>query len=95
MYGTIARLRIEPGAVESVREWARMEGQPPDGFVASYAFQMDGDPNEVWAVAVFRDRESYHANADSPEMDASYRKLRAFLTEDPEWHDGEIIYPAS
>jgi hypothetical protein len=27
----------------------------------------------------------------SPAQDASYRRLREFLTDDPEWHDGEIV----
>ena len=35
---------------------------------------------------------TYRANADSPEQDARYQKLRALLEDDPEWNDGEIVY---
>jgi len=37
-------------------------------------------------------RETYHANAASPEQHARYLRLRALLTAEPEWHDGEVIY---
>ena len=43
-------------------------------------------------VVVFENKEAYRANADSPEQDARYQKLRALLEDDPEWNDGEIVY---
>ncbi|MFM7718802.1 MAG: hypothetical protein ACKO8G_04830 [Actinomycetota bacterium] len=37
----------------------------------------------------FRDTAAYAANADSPGQHARYLELRALLSADPEWHDGE------
>jgi hypothetical protein len=90
MYGTIARMKGKPGALELFR---RQENQRrPAGIQGTYIFQMDADPEEFWAVVVFKDRESYQANAESPEQDREYRELRQLLLEEPEWHDGEIVF---
>ena len=36
--------------------------------------------------------EAYVANADSQEQHERYLQMREWLTADPEWHDGEIVY---
>jgi quinol monooxygenase YgiN len=96
MYGSIARMRVKPGAIDEIigasKEWERTHGMNIDGFVASYVYQMDQDSNECWLVAIFEDRESYRANAERPEQDEWYQTMRAYLEEDPEWHDGEVIH---
>jgi hypothetical protein len=51
----------------------------------------DQDPYDrptLFLVAVFTDRDSYVANAESPEQDARYRELRELLEDDPDWMDG-------
>jgi len=88
MYGTVARLRAEPGQVEQLE--AEMDSGV-DGFLAAYVFESDDDPNELWLVAVFESKEAYLANADSPESHARYTRLRAGLVADPEWHDGQVL----
>jgi hypothetical protein len=52
---------------------------------------MDKDPNEFYLVAIFEDKETYLANADSPTQHEQYLKFRSFLVDDPEWHDGFIL----
>jgi hypothetical protein len=89
MYGTVAHLKTKPGAIESFK---RMEMRHPKGFVASYVYQLDSDPSELMMVAIFEDEASYRANAESPEQDREYRDFRSYLTADPEWHDGEVIF---
>ena len=42
-------------------------------------------------VVVFDSPESYRANAARPNMDALYRRMRACLEADPEWHDGMVM----
>jgi quinol monooxygenase YgiN len=92
MYGTIARIKAKEGALDEI---ARMEsGRQPKGAVSSYVFQSDENADELWLVAIFEDKESYLANADSPEQDNEYRRLRLLLKIDPEWHDGEIVFAA-
>ncbi len=90
MYGTIAKMKVKKGALEEIR---KMEtGRQPAGFVGTLVFQSDDDANELWLIAIFRDKESYFANADSPEQDQEFQGLRALLTSDPEWHDGEVVF---
>jgi heme-degrading monooxygenase HmoA len=92
MYGTIARLRIQTGResemVEHLREYDPRE---VPGFVASAFYRADEGGDTYWLAVVFDSKESYQANADSPEQDARYREFRALLMGDPEWHDGEVI----
>ena len=90
MYGTIAKMKVKKGALEEIRK--NEAGRKPDGMMGSLVFQSDGDANELWLIAIFRDKESYFANADSPEQDEEFQRLRAMLTADPEWHDGEIVF---
>lgn len=89
MYGTIAKLITKPGAIEEIK---RMEsGRHPAGYIGSYVYQSDQDANELWLVVIFENKETYMANADSPEQDAEFRRLMNYLVTEPEWHDGEII----
>jgi quinol monooxygenase YgiN len=88
MYGTIARMKVKPGVMEALK---KMEERKPKGFVRSMVYRMDKKSDELMMVVVFKDKESYMANAKSPEMHEEYLKYRAFLTADPEWFDGEII----
>ena len=92
MYGTIARLRALPGSAEKLLALNEgYEGLEVPGFVATYVYRSDSDPDEYWMAVVFADRETYRRNADDPAQDVRYRELRALLATDPEWHDGEII----
>ena len=92
MYGTIAHFRIKPETRdEFVRTMDSFGDQPIAGWMADYYFQMDKDPEEFYLVAIFRDKESYAANADSPEQHERYLKFRSFLVADPQWNDGFIV----
>ena len=92
MYGTIARLRIKPGVKdEFVKAMDGFGDAVISGWIADYYFQMDNDSDEFYLVAIFRDKETYQANADSPEQHERYLVFRSFLADDPEWHDGFIV----
>ena len=91
MYGTVAKIRIKPGALEHLEDWAPEDGAP-QGAVAVYAYRMDADPNELYMVAVFENKDVYFANAGSPEQNERYKKMLKWLEGEPEWHDGEIVY---
>ena len=92
MYGTVARMRFKPGQAAAAQAFMRQsESRPVPGAVAVYVYQMDADPNEIYMAAVFDSKETYVANAASPEQDAEYRQLLSFLDGPPEWHDGEIV----
>jgi quinol monooxygenase YgiN len=94
MYGTVARMRVKPRMVDRLEEMVRGEESrlANAGFVATHIYRMDSDPNEYYMAVSFDSKEAYVRNADSPEQDASYRRMLEFLEGEPEWHDGEIVY---
>jgi len=79
MYGTIGRFRIKAGMEAQFRQLIEGQahafetGQIP-GFVVSYGYRVDADPNEYYLAVVFESRETYWSNAQSPEQDARYRQ---------------------
>ena len=95
MYGTVARLRVKPGMEAEVaaflRDWARNRRPVVPGAIGGYLYQLDRDPHTMVMAITFADKASYHANAQSPEQDKEYQRMRALLTEDPIWEDGEIV----
>lgn len=95
MYGTVARLHVKPGMLAQLQAAMRDEDadlEPRYSGYSAYVYQMDSNSNELYLVVMFPDRESYVANANSPEQHQSYLKMMACLEVEPEWHDGEIIY---
>lgn len=90
MYGTIAKVTIDPARLDELKALSQEIGVAP-GQVARYVYQMDGDPGTYYLVAVFESREAYWANAQSPEQHERYTRMRALFASDPEWHDGEIV----
>jgi quinol monooxygenase YgiN len=96
MYGTIGCCRIKPGMESQFRQLIEEQGRAFEagqvpGFVISYSYRMDTDPNEYYLAVVFASKEAYWANAQSPEQDARYRQWLPLLEGEPEWHDGEIV----
>ena len=94
MYGTVARVQVLPGkeqALMELEEQVAREYDPLSGQIAYYIFKLDKGENEFIIVATFKDRESYHRNAETPETDRQYQMMRELLAADPEWNDGEVI----
>ena len=96
MYGTIGRLHIKPGMESQFRQLLKdqahaFESGQIAGFVASYGYHMDADPNDYYLAVVFASKEAYWANAQNAEQDARYRQWLPWLEGEPEWHDGEIV----
>ncbi len=92
MYGTIAHFRIKPGTRDDFIQAMDSFGDAIiPGWVADYHFQMNNDPEEFYLVAIFKDRETYEANADDPGQHERYLKFRSFLVDDPQWNDGFIV----
>jgi hypothetical protein len=92
MYGTVARLRAKPGTQAEIAALAReTQGVKIPGMVADYVYQLDNAAHEYYMAVVFETKAAYVANANSPEQDARYQRLRALLVVDPEWYDGEIL----
>lgn len=93
MYGTVARLQIKPGMEDRLNELAKQDtDRTVPGYVASYVYRMDAEPNVHYLVVLFESKAAYVANANDPSQDAEYRQLRETLVADPEWHDGEVVF---
>ena len=94
MYGTIARMKVKSGELDdlqkSLEDWGEQDPKAV-GAVATYVYQLDNDANELIMAVLFKDRDSYMANADDPKTDEWFQRVRAHLEADPEWNDGEII----
>ena len=78
MYGSIFRMKVKPGREADVVGLVKE-------WNTTRLTQGRG------ALAVFQDKASYSANADDPEQDGWYRRLRENLESDPEWEDGEYV----
>lgn len=95
MYGTVAHVRPKQGqekaVVAALEEWDATRRPKVKGAIASYLYKLDKSPNELVMAVVFQDKKTYIANAEDPEQDKWFRKLRGLLQADPVWEDGEII----
>ncbi len=92
MYGTVARMHVKPGSGDQLAQLARdFEQAQVPGFIASYAYKLDANPNEYLLAVIFDSKESYRANAESPAQNARFQDMMALLEREPEWHDGEIV----
>jgi quinol monooxygenase YgiN len=96
MYGTIFRMKVTPGKERELlaifQKWELERKPKVAGAIASLVLKSDKVPDQFLGVAVFRDQESYTANAKDPEQDKWYSQLRLLLQSDPEWNDGEYIF---
>ena len=95
MYGTIAKLQIKPDIdieAESKQFIAEFEAANVPGYIGEYIYRMDSDPNEYYMVVMFESKEAYHANATSPEQHKRYETFRSWLSAEPDWHDGEVVF---
>jgi len=93
MYGTIARVKIDPARLPELKALGDSMGTGA-GQVARYIYQMDADPGEIFLVAIFESQDAYWTNANSPEQNERFMQMRALLLEEPQWHDGKIISAA-
>jgi heme-degrading monooxygenase HmoA len=95
MFGTIATMKVKPGQLDGFKsymeKWERERGRETNGFKSVTVYQSVDDPNEVMMAVVFESKESYQANADSPEQDKEYREMLNYLDGEPRWRDGNII----
>ena len=96
MFGTIARTRLKEGVtVDQLKElFAGVEGRPA-GSVSLLVFQSANDPRDIWIASAFESRDAYFKNADSPEQNARFERMRALLEGQPEWHDGDVLVAVS
>src|SRR4051794_20818967 len=92
MYGTVAKLRVKPGMeqqLQSIQD--TYDPAKVSGYVMTLVYRMDNEPDTYYLATVFESKESYIANADSPEQNQRYLQMMEMMAAEPEWHDGEIV----
>lgn len=94
MYGTIMRAKMKKDCVREFlalgKEWDARERGRAVGYISSEILWEEKEEGRFAMVVHFTNRETYRKNAESPEQDAFYQKMRACLEGDPEWQDGVI-----
>lgn len=92
MYGTISRGKVRKDRIQELmalgKDWDAGERKRAVGYINSELLWCDEGEGRFCMIVHFTSREAYKKNADSPEMDAFYQRLRACLEADPEWTDG-------
>lgn len=91
---TFWRMKVLPGKVDELRALMAENGDDrlkDRGWVASVAGRHKENPDEVWGCVTWDTSERYYANAESPEQNATYERMRALLAADPEWFDCNVI----
>jgi len=95
VFGTIATMKPAPGKEDELlamlEEWGRDRGSSIAGPIRVYIARSERDPGVLLNIALFDSRETYRANAESPEQDAWFQRMAACLAQPPEWHDHEVV----
>lgn len=92
MYGTIARIRVKPDCREALIRFVEAMPNLPDSYIGRVMYQMDDDPDVFLLAGVFDSKKGYFTHSDKPETHALYLQLLELLEDEPQWHDGEIVF---
>ena len=92
MYGTAARIQLKPGKEQEMVGLSQQEVPDIPGFVFQHIYRLDAGTDDYYLAVAFESKESYKANAESPEQHARYEQYRELLESESKWHDGEIIF---
>lgn len=92
MYGTIAKMRLNRANVPALVTLLADQTSQIEGILGSEVLVAE-ESDVAWLVVRFTDKAAYVANAESPEQNERYLQMRALLSDDPEWHDGEWETP--
>jgi len=97
MFGTISRMRLKEGVtIDQLKDEIGNENDRPASSLALIVLQSVDDPREVWVAGAFESRDAYFQNADSPEQNARFERMRALVEGGPpEWHDGNVVVLAT
>ena len=90
MYGSIFNLKPKQGKKNELINHLKMDEDKPEGGIAWYVLNPDDDGDLV-AIAVFKDKDSYVANAERPEQHENFMKMMDLLEEEPKWKDGQFV----
>jgi hypothetical protein len=90
---TFLKMKVLPGKLDELRGMMTSEENNlgASGWVATIVGQSKDEGDILWGAVLWDTSDNYYKNADSPEQNAVYKKMRALLSSDPEWHDCNLI----
>jgi antibiotic biosynthesis monooxygenase (ABM) superfamily enzyme len=95
---TFWRMKVQPGKMDEFKavmdarqEEARLR---PTGWGLTVVGRRKESGDEVWGMVTWDTSDNYYKNAQSPEQNAWYQKMRALLADDPEWFDCDVLNEA-
>jgi hypothetical protein len=90
MYGSIFNLKPKKEKKQALIDTLGDNSSVPDGGVAWLVMNPDSNEDLI-AIAIFKDKESYKLNAEKPETHSNFIKMMSYLEEEPTWNDGSFI----
>ena len=93
---TFFTMRTLPGKADELTRLMSDEGRDADrmraaGWMSTVIGQRKESDDEFWGAVTWDTSERYYANAEAPDQDAWFQRLRALLAEDPEWFDCDVV----
>src|SRR5665811_441150 len=59
VYGTVAKMKLKPGAEEKMMHAMEGTANTQEGHVATYVFKSDADPNVHFITTIFESKSAY------------------------------------
>ncbi len=92
---TFWKMKVQPGKIQEIMQ---IMSSPEDqarikkaGWEMTVVGTSKDNPEEVWGMVTWDNSDNYMKNADSPDQNADFEKMRALLASDPEWHDCDVV----
>lgn len=92
---TFWKMKVKPGKITEI---TKIMNSPDDqerlkasGWQLTVVGARKDNPDEIWGMVIWDNSDNYKKNADSPDQNADYEKMRALLTADPEWFDCDVV----
>jgi hypothetical protein len=92
---TFFKMKVQPGKASELQKLMSdtqdLDRVKKAGFQMSVLGTRKDNPDEMWGAVTWDTSENYYKNAESPDQNKEYEKMRALLTADPEWFDCDVI----
>ena len=90
MYGSIFSFKPKQGKKAALIDYLKQDQTIPEGGVAWFVMNPD-DAGDLIGIAIFKDKESYSANAERPEQHENFMEMMEYLDQEPSWNDGTFV----
>ncbi len=92
---TFMKMKVKPGKLDELKKLMSgdedLDRVKRAGFVQMVMGNRKDSQDEVWGAVMWDNSDNYYKNAENPEQNAEYEKMRALLAADPEWFDCDVV----